>query len=94
MAGAVTTAIAKRVTTAEAVVAKCSEGGQPFSLSGCECPSEGHELKQFRRNYSDPNRGPTGKGTARYRALKEVCQACPSKAKCCPNADARKITRE
>lgn len=57
------------------------------------CP-EGHELKQFRRNYSDPNRGPTGKGTARYRALKEVCQACPSKAKCCPNANARKITRE
>ncbi|PTW47037.1 transposase [Rhodovulum kholense] len=57
------------------------------------CP-EGHELKQVRRNYSDPTRGPTGKGTARYRALKEVCQACPSKAMCCPNADARKITRE
>lgn len=57
------------------------------------CP-EGHALRQFRRNYSDPNRGPTGKGTARYRALKEVCQACPSKAKCCPNADTRKISRE
>lgn len=57
------------------------------------CP-EGHELKQFRRNYSDPNRGPTGKGTARYRALKDVCQTCPSKAKCCPKAEARKITRE
>ncbi|QRD51099.1 IS1182 family transposase [Pseudosulfitobacter pseudonitzschiae] len=57
------------------------------------CP-EGHALKQFRRNYSDPNRGPTGKGTARYRALKDVCQVCPSKQKCCPNADARKITRE
>ncbi len=27
------------------------------------CP-EGHTLKQFRRNYSDPNRGPTGKGVA------------------------------
>ena len=53
-----------------------------------------NELKQFRRNYSDPNRGPTDKGTARYRALKEVCQACPSKAACCPKADARKITRE
>ena len=36
----------------------------------------------------------TGKGTARYRALKLTCQACPSKAKCCPNADARKITRD
>ena len=57
------------------------------------CP-EGHALKQFRRNYSDPSRGPTGKGTARYRALKEVCQVCPSKQKCCPNAEARKITRE
>ena len=57
------------------------------------CP-EGHALKQFRRNYSDPNRGPTGKGAARCRALKEVCQACPSKARCRPNADARKISRE
>lgn len=57
------------------------------------CP-EGHALKQFRRNYSDPNRGPTGKGTAKYRALKLTCQVCPSKQKCCPNADARSITRE
>lgn len=57
------------------------------------CP-EGHALKQFRRNYSDPNRGPTGKGPARYRALKEVSQVCPSKAKCCPNAEARKSSRE
>lgn len=57
------------------------------------CP-EGEALKQFRRNYSDPNRGPTGKGVAKYQALKNTCQACPSKPKCCPNADARKITRE
>ncbi len=57
------------------------------------CP-EGQDLKQFRRNYSDPDRGPTDKGAARYRAIKEVCQACLSKSKCCPNADARKITRE
>lgn len=57
------------------------------------CP-EGEELKQFRRNYSDPNRGPTGKGVAKYRALKNMCQACPSKAKCCPNMDFRSITRE
>jgi hypothetical protein len=45
-------------------------------------------------NYSDPNRGPTGKGVAKYQALKLTCQACPSKPKCCPNTDARKITRE
>ncbi len=57
------------------------------------CP-EGEALKQFRRNYSDPNRGPTGKGVAKYRALKHICQACPSKPKCCPTADCRKITRE
>jgi len=57
------------------------------------CP-EGEALKQFRRNYSDPNRGPTGKGVAKYQALKHTYQACPSKMKCCPKADARKITRE
>ncbi len=57
------------------------------------CP-EGQSLKQFRRNYSDPNLGPDGKGVAIYRALKMTCQACPSKAKCCPNADFRSITRE
>ncbi len=57
------------------------------------CP-EGEALKQFRRNYSDLNRGPTGKGVAKYQALKHTCQACPSKPKCCPNADCRKITRE
>ncbi|UOA33624.1 hypothetical protein DSM110093_03459 (plasmid) [Sulfitobacter sp. DSM 110093] len=57
------------------------------------CP-EGQTLKQFRRNYSDPNRGPSGQGRTKYRALKLTCQACPSKAKRCPNADARSITRE
>lgn len=57
------------------------------------CP-EGRSLRQFRRNDPDPNRGPTGKGTARYRALKEVCQVCTSTPRFCPNADARKITRE
>ncbi len=38
------------------------------------CP-EGEALKQFRRNYADPNRGPTGKGVAKSRALKHTCQA-------------------
>lgn len=57
------------------------------------CP-EGQELKQFRRNYSDPNRGSTGKGVAKYRCLKHTCQACPSKSRCCPNMDFRSITRE
>ena len=57
------------------------------------CP-EGHALKQFRRNYSDPNRGPSGKGVAKYRGLKLTCQACTSKPRCCPNMDFRSITRE
>ncbi len=57
------------------------------------CP-EGQTLKQFRRNYSDPNRRPTSEGQAKYRALKLTCQARPSKQQCCPNADARTITRE
>ena len=57
------------------------------------CP-EGQSLKQFRRNYSDPNRGPTNTGVAKYRGLKLTCRACPSKAKCCPNTDFRAITRE
>lgn len=57
------------------------------------CP-EGHALKQFRRNHSDPNRRPTSKGTAGYPALKQVCQTCPSKAKCGPNADARAVARD
>ncbi|SMY09211.1 hypothetical protein LOM8899_03376 [Flavimaricola marinus] len=57
------------------------------------CP-EGQAFKQFRRNYSDPNRGPTGQGRTKYRALKLTCQACPSRMQCCPNADARSITRE
>ena len=35
------------------------------------CP-EGQPLKQLRRNYSDPNRGPTGKGVAKYKALKHL----------------------
>ena len=51
-------------------------------------------MRQFRRNYSDPNRSPDGKGVAKYRALKLTCQACPSKMKCFPKANARKITRE
>ncbi|OIQ28402.1 MAG: hypothetical protein BM562_12875 [Alphaproteobacteria bacterium MedPE-SWcel] len=52
------------------------------------CP-EGHALKQFRRNYSDPNRGQDTGGRKKYRCLKATCQACPSKEICCPKADAR-----
>ncbi|WP_338551221.1 IS1182 family transposase [Roseovarius phycicola] len=57
------------------------------------CP-EGFALKQFRRNYSDPNRGKNVRGTRKYRALKSDCQSCPSKEKCCPNAACRSVSRE
>lgn len=57
------------------------------------CP-EGHALKQFRRNYSDPTRGTDITGRRKYRALKSDCDACPSKHLCCPKADARYVTRE
>ena len=57
------------------------------------CP-EGHGLKQFRRNYSDPTRGQDTGGRKKYRALKATCQVCPSKEICCPRADARYVTRE
>mgnify|MGYP001812414293 CR=1 FL=1 len=57
------------------------------------CP-EGHALRRFRRNYSDPNRVKKTGGTYKYRALKADCQACPSKHRCCPNMEARAVTRE
>lgn len=57
------------------------------------CP-EGQALKQFRRNYSDPNRGQATGGRKKYRALKATCQVCPSKDICCPKAEARYVTRE
>ncbi len=57
------------------------------------CP-EGHALKQFRQNYSDPNRGQDAGGRKKYRALKTTSQACPSKEVCCPKAEARYVTRE
>ena len=57
------------------------------------CP-EGHELLQYRRNYSDPGRGKPKQGRRKYRALKSDCHACPSKMRCCPDAEARYVTRE
>jgi transposase len=57
------------------------------------CP-EGNALRQFRRNYSDPNRGKQTGGTRKYRALTADCRACPSKDRCCPNMEFRTVTRE
>jgi transposase len=57
------------------------------------CPV-GHELKQSRRNHSDPARGKEVTGTRKYRALKADCQARPSKHRCCPNIEYRAVTCE
>lgn len=57
------------------------------------CP-EGHVLTQYRRNYSNPNRGQDTGRRKKYRALKATCQAGPSKEICCPKAEAQYVTRE
>lgn len=57
------------------------------------CP-EGQHLLQSRRNYSDPRRKEPKTGRRRYRATKAICDACPSKPKCCPNTNTRFIGRE
>jgi len=57
------------------------------------CP-QGHALRRFRRNYSDPNRVKKTGGTYKYRALKADCQVCPSKQRCCPNMEFRAVSRE
>ena len=47
-----------------------------------------------RRTYSDPARNVPSWKARKYRALKADCMKCPSKAKCCPNSEARAIHRE
>ena len=57
------------------------------------CPA-GKELVQFRRTYATPRTGVTAEGTRLYRASKKDCDVCGLKARCCPNALARKIPRD
>ena len=57
------------------------------------CPA-GKELVQFRRAYAVPHTGIAADGTRRYRASKKDCDVCELKARCCPNAVARKIPRD
>jgi hypothetical protein len=57
------------------------------------CPA-GKKLIQFRRTYATPRTGITAEGTRLYRASKKDCDACELKARCCPNAVARKIPRD
>ena len=57
------------------------------------CP-EGKEMLHPRRNYSDPARNAPGWRARKYRTLIADWMNCPSKAKCCPNSEARAIHRE
>ena len=47
-----------------------------------------------RRTYAIPRSGVTAEGTRLYRASKLDCDVCALKARCCPNAVARKIPRD
>ncbi len=58
-----------------------------------KCPA-GKELVQFRRAYATQRTGVTAEGTRLYRASKKDCDVCDLKARCCPNAVARKIPRD
>ena len=57
------------------------------------CPG-GKELKQNRRTFKTPRQPKSDKdGILRYRARKADCDGCRFKARCCPKAPQRKVTR-
>jgi hypothetical protein len=56
------------------------------------CPG-GKELLSNRRAFQTIRPRIKDDDTVRYRAAKSDCEGCPLKARCCPNAPARKITR-
>ena len=56
------------------------------------CPG-GKQLKQLRRNFTHARTGITKANTMIYRASQRDCASCALKARCCPNALFRKITR-
>lgn len=56
------------------------------------CPG-GKELKQYRRKFKQDRTGVTKANIRIYRASQLDCQACPLKARCCPNTLSRNVTR-
>jgi transposase len=56
------------------------------------CPA-GKPLHRRRRLFKTPRPEALSDDTIRYRASKRDCDVCPLKARCCPNAPARKVTR-
>jgi len=56
------------------------------------CPG-GKQLRPRRRNFTKLTSNVGKDGHIRYRASKLDCEACPLKARCCPNDIMRKVTR-
>jgi hypothetical protein len=56
------------------------------------CPA-GKQLRKYRRPFARPRIGVTKDNTLLYRASKFDYDACALKARCCPNAPARKVPR-
>jgi IS5 family transposase len=56
------------------------------------CPG-GKSLKRYRRPFKQPRSGVNKDGTIRYRASASDCTSCALKERCCPNTEARKVTR-
>ena len=62
------------------------------STDSYTCPG-GKTLKHSRRRYKTPRTAINQDNTIRYRALVSDCRGCSLKSKCCPNVEARKVTR-
>lgn len=56
------------------------------------CPG-GKQLKRYRRPFTVKRTGIQKDNSIKYRARKQDCQGCSMKARCCPNALSRKLTR-
>jgi transposase len=56
------------------------------------CPG-GKHLKRYRRKFKKQRTGVTKANTIHYRASQGDCEACPLKARCCPNTPSRKVSR-
>ncbi len=57
------------------------------------CPG-GKELRQYRRNFTQPRSGVTKAKTRIYRASQFDCRDCALKSKCCPGQPMRKVSRD
>ncbi len=56
------------------------------------CPNS-KRLERYRRKFKKQRTGITQANIINYRASQLDCEACPLKARCCPNTPSRKVTR-